>query len=360
MKLVISVIILVVILILLIIIFSKKSEYLESPNKSVDPNEIVVKTVNMGSNPSVPTTMRILHGSKSMPPVILLHNSPTDSRIWEFVLADAQKLKISERPTIITYDIRGHGSAWVPVDHKFNDPDPQNHAWSLDLLVNDLETIVSSAGVNPQSKFVLAGYGFGGIIAQGYALKHPKYIAKLVLLQTSVTPMPHLEPEIKYLGGRNGWIYSHPGNPKLTNGVEWAQKMLCGWFYLPNNVNCDGSHSQKITHDESGTPEYKLAAQILEGASATTTLQADKLLVATNLEDAWIKIINVPFPITITAATDDPMAPPSLMAETYSAIYNNNREADVVFDIVEGKHGFTILHPKHILSLSVVTRGSSV
>jgi pimeloyl-ACP methyl ester carboxylesterase len=50
---------------------------------------------------------------------------------------------------------------------------------SLDLWVEDLETVVEAAGVE---KFALLGISQGGAVAITYAVRHPERVSHLVLL----------------------------------------------------------------------------------------------------------------------------------------------------------------------------------
>ena len=94
-----------------------------------------------------------------------------------------------------------------------------------------------------------------------------------------------------------------------------------------------------------------MTASLMRQGSATTLLQADKLLASTNLVQEWRDAQGIDFDIHILAATDDPLSPPQRMMDTYTSIYNTNRQMTVILDIVNGRHGFTIMRPDYIAGI---------
>ena len=96
-------------------------------------------------------------------PVILIHGLGGNLQSWDSVTA-----RLETRFSVLRYDLRGHGKSHNP-------PGP----WTLDDFVEDLETIVDHFGL---STVRLAGFSLGGLIAQGFTLKHPGSVAKLVIL----------------------------------------------------------------------------------------------------------------------------------------------------------------------------------
>jgi pimeloyl-ACP methyl ester carboxylesterase len=254
----------------------------------------------------------------------------------------------TKTPNLVCYDIRGHGTAWMPVDKRFNDTDVTNYAWSLETFVNDCKRVYDNTVGG--GKVIVCGFGFGGFIAQKFALTHPELVQKLVLLQTSIRPITGLYDEINYLGGPQGWIAKNPHMTYLTSEERFVQQTLCDWFYLPPESGCP---PDKLIDPQDGdndwtSPQYNLIAAMWRQGSSTTTLQTDKLLASTDLVDDWVNAKGISFNVHILAATDDPLASPEMMANTYTTIYNNNRHLVVAFDVVNGRHGFTIMRPDYI------------
>ncbi len=72
--------------------------------------------------------------------IILVHNTPFNLLVWSPILMYTQSLKNAGKkiPNLLCYDLIGHGTAWVPVDKKYNDDDIPNHAWEYKDFSDDL------------------------------------------------------------------------------------------------------------------------------------------------------------------------------------------------------------------------------
>ena len=99
------------------------------------------------------------------PALFLIHGIGAARDAWRFVLPELIK-----KFTVITYDLRGHGSSPVSMDD-----------FNLEDLVEDLELLRHSTGF--RSAF-FAGHSLGGMIAPAYALKYPAHVKALGLLST--------------------------------------------------------------------------------------------------------------------------------------------------------------------------------
>jgi len=84
---------------------------------------------------------------------------------------DGQAVALRDRYRILRFDTRGHGGTSVP-------PAP----YTFDQLADDVEGLLAELGVE-QVHFV--GISLGGMIAQEFALKHPRRLASLVLCDTT-------------------------------------------------------------------------------------------------------------------------------------------------------------------------------
>lgn len=102
----------------------------------------------------------------SGPPLVLVHGIGAARDAWRFM---APKLK--DHFTVISYDLRGHGSSPMP-DGEFG----------IDELVADLERVRERSGFN---KVNVAGHSLGGQIGPAYARAHPDRVLKLGLLSTA-------------------------------------------------------------------------------------------------------------------------------------------------------------------------------
>ena len=99
------------------------------------------------------------------PALFLIHGIGAARDAWRFVLPELIK-----KFTVITYDLRGHGSSPKSKDD-----------FNLEDLVEDLELLRHSTGF--KSAF-FAGHSLGGMIAPAYALKYPAHVKALGLLST--------------------------------------------------------------------------------------------------------------------------------------------------------------------------------
>jgi pimeloyl-ACP methyl ester carboxylesterase len=72
---------------------------------------------------------------------------------------------------VYTYDARGHGNS---------DPAPGGQSYGYPRLVDDLERLVEAE--LGERRFVLGGHSMGAHTAVGYALRHPRRLAGLVVI----------------------------------------------------------------------------------------------------------------------------------------------------------------------------------
>ena len=100
------------------------------------------------------------------PPLFLIHGIGAARDAWRFLVPT-----LRERFTVITYDLRGHGSS----------PRPER-AFGLDELVADLERLRERTG---HERAHFAGHSLGGMIAPAYARRYPDRVLSLGLLSTA-------------------------------------------------------------------------------------------------------------------------------------------------------------------------------
>jgi pimeloyl-ACP methyl ester carboxylesterase len=98
-------------------------------------------------------------------PVILLHGVGLDHSIWQ-----AQCAALSRSHRVIAYDVLGHGAS-----------PPIAEDVTLDDFVDQLARLIAALLPEKQS-FTLAGFSFGGLIAEAFALKAPERIARLAII----------------------------------------------------------------------------------------------------------------------------------------------------------------------------------
>src|SRR5690606_22646018 len=107
-----------------------------------------------------------LAGPPAAPAVVLVNSLGTDARIWDTVIAD-----LSRTHRVLSYDKRGHGLSDAPKGD-----------YTLDDHLADLSGLLDHCGI---ARCTLVGVSVGGLIAQGFALRHPEKLAALVLCDTA-------------------------------------------------------------------------------------------------------------------------------------------------------------------------------
>ena len=100
------------------------------------------------------------------PPLVLIHGIGAARDAWRFMVP-----ALREHFTVISYDLRGHGTSPVP-DEEFG----------LDELVADLERVRQRTGIE---KAHFAGHSLGGQIGPAYARTYPDRVLSLGLLSTA-------------------------------------------------------------------------------------------------------------------------------------------------------------------------------
>ncbi|MFJ9840857.1 alpha/beta fold hydrolase [Kitasatospora sp. NPDC101155] len=110
-------------------------------------------------------------------PVVLLHGSGMDSRLWDAVVPE-----LSRHHDVIRYDARGLGRS-TPPERTFDD-------------VEDLRAVLDHFGLD---RAALVGLSMGGETALDFTLAHPERVTALALIGASVSghdwpPSPTTSP----------------------------------------------------------------------------------------------------------------------------------------------------------------------
>ena len=99
------------------------------------------------------------------PPLVLVHGVGLDHTMWDSVM---DELTVTHR--VIRYDLLGHGRSEDP-------PGPR----SIDDFLDQLTGVLAGQGL---ARPDLAGLSLGGLIAMGFAARHPERVGRLALLNT--------------------------------------------------------------------------------------------------------------------------------------------------------------------------------
>ncbi len=100
------------------------------------------------------------------PPLILIHGIGAARDTWRYAID-----QLTSHFTVVTYDLRGHGTS----------PEP-NDVFGLDELVEDLEALRQVCGFESAH---FAGHSLGGMIGPAYARAYPQRVRSLGLLSTA-------------------------------------------------------------------------------------------------------------------------------------------------------------------------------
>lgn len=97
--------------------------------------------------------------------LILIHGLGGNLRHWDKIVS-----ALENRFRVIRYDLRGHGYSENP-----------EGPWYLDDFIDDLAVLADHFSIEQTA---LAGFSLGGLISQGFTLKFPGIVERLVILST--------------------------------------------------------------------------------------------------------------------------------------------------------------------------------
>jgi haloalkane dehalogenase len=112
-------------------------------------------------------------------PVVMLHGNPS----WSFYYRNLV-LALRDRYRCIVPDHIGCGLSDKPGDDQYE--------YTLSRRVDDLELLLDTLGVTKNITLVV--HDWGGMIGMAYAIRHPKRIARLVILNTGAFHLPKAKP----------------------------------------------------------------------------------------------------------------------------------------------------------------------
>ncbi len=112
-------------------------------------------------------------------PVVMVHGNPS----WSFYYRNLV-LALRDRYRCIVPDHIGCGFSDKPGDDRYD--------YTLSRRVDDLERLLDSLGISKNITLVL--HDWGGMIGMAYAVRHPKRIKRLVILNTAAFHLPKEKP----------------------------------------------------------------------------------------------------------------------------------------------------------------------
>ena len=99
--------------------------------------------------------------------------------LWSGRLFDRQVEALATRYRCVTFDFRGHGRSEVTVD-----------GYDMDSLAADAAALIEALGCAP-CHFV--GLSMGGFVGMRLAIRQPRLLRSLILLETSADPEPEAD-----------------------------------------------------------------------------------------------------------------------------------------------------------------------
>lgn len=112
-------------------------------------------------------------------PVVMLHGNPSWSLYYRNLV-----LALRDRYRCIVPDHIGCGLSDKPGDDRYD--------YTLSRRVDDLELLLDTLGVTENITLVV--HDWGGMIGMAFAVRHPKRIARLVILNTGAFHLPKTKP----------------------------------------------------------------------------------------------------------------------------------------------------------------------
>ncbi|SJZ84722.1 proline iminopeptidase [Chitinophaga eiseniae] len=138
---------------------------------------LVPRTVDQDANlPAIQANNARLHAEASGPAngtmVVVLHGGPGGD--YRYLLPCKDLAQQGYR--VVLYDQRGSG-----LSQRFPKKSYTAHgAGAMDVMYDDLSAVIAHYRTSPTQKVVLLGHSWGGILASGYAGKHPDNIQGVI------------------------------------------------------------------------------------------------------------------------------------------------------------------------------------
>ncbi|MEU5868157.1 alpha/beta fold hydrolase [Nonomuraea sp. NPDC047529] len=183
-------------------------------------------------------------------PMVLLHGSVHDSRLWDGVLPD-----LARHHTVIRYDARGLGRSTPPTaPFRYED---------------DLLAVLDHFGIE---RAALVGLSMGGEVALDFTLEHPERVRSLVLVAASASghDWPDSPETDAYMAADRG---NDAGRLAETELTVWAslRDRAPGWAAIEGMVT---ENAKVRVASEKGHVRFSEvgAVELLERVAVPTTV----------------------------------------------------------------------------------------
>jgi 3-oxoadipate enol-lactonase len=137
-----------------------------------------------------------LHRTGVGPAVVLLHCLGVDRHLWDFAVTD-----LSDKFTLLTYDLPGHGETPVP-----------RKTYGIEHLSEQLAASMEREEI---ARAHIVGISLGGLVAQHFAASYRDRVGRLVLIDTT----PRYTDELRQMWAERAETARTSGVGSLTEGL---------------------------------------------------------------------------------------------------------------------------------------------
>jgi len=142
-------------------------------------------------------------------PVVMVHGNPT----WSFYYRDLAR-SLAREYRVIVPDHIGCGYSDKPGDEYYD--------YTLSRRIDDLEALIDSLGLT--EPVTLVAHDWGGMIAMGWAARHPERVGRIALMNTAAFHLPddmRMPPALSFVRGTRlaSWMVRHLN--LFARGAAW-------------------------------------------------------------------------------------------------------------------------------------------
>jgi pimeloyl-ACP methyl ester carboxylesterase len=132
------------------------------------------------------------YGTAGKPPILCVHGGAAHAHWFDFIASG-----LNADYHVRAIDQRGHGdSAWA---------DAAAPDYSYERYAADLDEAVDKLGLRD---FALVGHSMGGVVSTVYAATYPGRVARLVVIDSTITMPPERIASMHAVGNREGRSYA--------------------------------------------------------------------------------------------------------------------------------------------------------
>lgn len=165
-------------------------------------------------------------GFKEKPVLFMLHGGPGG----DHTRYKQHSLELSDTAQLVFIDHRGCGKS----------KRTRRQDYTLENNIEDIEALRKHLGLE---KISILGTSYGGMVAQGYAIRYPKHVEKLILVVTA--------PSYHFLNDAKAYLQKHGTPAQITacedlwNGTFKSHHHVMKFFKLTESLYSSTSRKQR-------------------------------------------------------------------------------------------------------------------